>query len=131
VDPQLNGRFAMVPLGEDVGEPDGDEPAVGESLMERMARQDAVDGLGDAEFDQEGDEQGDIIDPLVDQFQGGAAVDSRRPASGAIRARFAGRIPGDNHGSSPTKPEWKAGLYRSGCPERKIQAKEREHGYDR
>src|SRR5262249_22411225 len=91
-------------------------------------REDAVDGLGDAEFDQEADEQGDIINPLVGQIQGGVVADGLRRFGGAMKGACVGRVPGDNHGCSPTKPEWKAGLYRSGRPERKIQAKEREHG---
>jgi len=32
--PGLDGGFAMVGAGEDVSDPDGDEPAIGESLVE-------------------------------------------------------------------------------------------------
>ena len=89
------------------------------------------DSLGDAEFDQEAHEQGDIINPLMGQIQGGAVAEGLRRFGAAMKGACVGRVPGDSHGCSPTKPEWKAGLYRSGRPERKIQAKEREHGNDR
>ena len=39
VDPLLDVGLAVVGLGEDVGDPDGDEPAVGEPLMEGMGRE--------------------------------------------------------------------------------------------
>ena len=45
VDPLLDVGLAVVGLGEDVGDPDGDEPAVGEPLMERMGREMAVEDL--------------------------------------------------------------------------------------
>ena len=106
VDPLLDVGLAVVGLGEDVGDPDGDEPAVGEPLMERMGREMAVEDLREAEFDQEAHEQGDVIDPFVGQFQGGA------------------------HGGTPTRTSGKASLYRGRGPGRKIQGKEREHGND-
>ena len=129
VDPLLDVGLAVIALGEDVGDPDGDQPAVGESLVEGVWWDDAVDGLGDTESDQEADQQWDIIDALVDQIRGGAAGVLRR-SGGAVEGSCVSGIPGDNHGRSPKDSEWRAGLYRSGDPEWKIQGKEREHGND-
>ena len=106
VDPLLDVGLAVVGLGEDVSDPDGDEPAVGETLVEGMGREMAVEDLGEAEFDQEAQEQGHVIDAFVGQFQGGV------------------------HGRTPTRSSGKASLYREGRPGRKIQEKEREHGND-
>ena len=128
LDPLLDGGLAVVGPGEDVGEPDGDQPAVGKSLMERMGRELAIDDLGDAEFDQEAQQQGHVIDPLVGQFQSGAVFRSGRRLGGDIINPWAGQVQGDDHGCSPTRPGRKASLYRSGRPEWKIQEKEREHG---
>ena len=69
--PGLDGGLAVVGAGEDVGDPDGDEPAVGESLVEGMGGEVAVEDLGELELDQEAQEQGDVIDAFVGQFEGG------------------------------------------------------------
>ena len=102
--PGLDGGLAVVGLGEDVGDPDGDEPAVGEPLVEGVGREVAVEDLGELELDQEAQEQGDVIDTFVGQFEGGV------------------------HGGSPTRAWGKASLYRGSGPARKIQGKNREHG---
>ena len=68
---------------------------------------------------------------LVGQIPGGALAAKRRRFGGTIQGACVSRIPGDNPGRSPTKPEGKAGLYRSGPLEWKIQEREREHGNDR
>ena len=47
--PVADVALAVVGLGEDVGDPDGDEPAVGESLMERMCREMAIEDLGESQ----------------------------------------------------------------------------------
>jgi hypothetical protein len=101
VDPFLDVGLAVISPGEDVGDPDGDEPAVGEAQVEGMWREMAVEDLGQAESDQEGQQQGDVVDRFVGEFQGG----------------------------TPTRAGRKASLYRRGRPGRKIQAKEREHGH--
>ena len=74
--PFLDGGLAVVGLGEDVSDPDGDEPAVGESLVEGVGREMAVEDLGESEFDQEAEQQGDVIDTFVGQFQGGVQYSS-------------------------------------------------------
>ena len=94
----------MVGAGEDVSDPDGDEPAVGESLVERVGREMAVEDLGELELDEESQEQGHVIDAFVGQFEGGV------------------------HGGSPTRDLGKPSLYRGGQAGGKIQAKKREHG---
>ena len=71
VDLVLDMGFAVVGLGKDIGDPDGDQPAVGETLVTGVWREMAVEGLGEWELDREAHEQGDIIDPFVSQFQGG------------------------------------------------------------
>ena len=65
-------------------------------------------------------ERQQIIDAFMGQFQGGTAPGSRR--TGGERSEvLAGPIPGGDHGSAPTKPGWKASLYRSGGVEGKHQ----------
>jgi hypothetical protein len=105
-DPLLDVGLAMVGLGEDVSDPDGDKPAIGEALVEGMRREMAVDGLREPEFDQETQEQRHVIDALVSQFQGSV------------------------HGGTPTKSSGKTSLYREGRLRRKIQEKGREHRND-
>lgn len=51
--PIADVALAVVGLGEDVGDPDGDEPAVGEPLMERMRWEMAIEDLGQAKLDEE------------------------------------------------------------------------------
>jgi hypothetical protein len=46
VDPLLDVGLAVVGPGEDVGDPDGDQPAVGEALVEGMWGEMAVEDLG-------------------------------------------------------------------------------------
>ncbi len=104
VGPPLDVGLAVIRLGEDVGDPGGDEPAVGEALVERMRGEMAVEELGEPESDQEAQQQGDVIDAFVSQFQGGG------------------------HGGTPARAVGKAPLYRRSRPDRKIQVKEREHG---
>ena len=69
--PGLDGGLAVVGVGEDVGDPDGDEPAVGEPLVEGVGGEVAVEELGELELDEEAQEQGDVIDAFVGQFEGG------------------------------------------------------------
>jgi hypothetical protein len=102
--PGLDGGFAMVGLGEDVNDPDGDEPSVGEPLVERVGWEMAVEDLGELEFLEEGQEEGHVIDTFVGQFEGGV------------------------HGCSPTRVLGKPLLYRAGRAGEKIQVKGREHG---
>jgi len=53
LDPLLDVRLALVGLGENVGDPDCDQPAVGESLVQGVRREVAIDDLGEPEFHQE------------------------------------------------------------------------------
>ena len=69
--PVADVGLAVVGVGEDVGDPDGDEPAEGESLMVGVGREVLVEELGEAELDEEAEEQGDVIDAFVGQLQGG------------------------------------------------------------
>ena len=91
VGPGLDGGLAVVGAGEDVSDPDGDEPSVGEPLVEGVGWEMAVEDLGELELDEEAQEQGHVIDPLVGQFEGGV------------------------HGGSPTSGLGKPSLYRGGA----------------
>src|SRR5262249_7861637 len=104
VGPGLDGGLAVVGAGEDVGDPDGDEPTVGEPLVERVWWEMPGQDLGGLELYQEAHEQGDVIDPFVSQFER------------------------DVHGGSPARVWGKPSLYRAGAAGEKIQAKRREHG---
>jgi hypothetical protein len=77
---------------------------VGESAVERVGWEMAVEDLGELELDEEAEEQGDIIDTFVGQVEGGV------------------------HGGSPTRVLGKPSLYRVGPAGEKIQAERREHG---
>src|SRR5262249_15050991 len=88
----LDGGLAMVGLREDVADPDGDEPAVGEPLVEGMRREMPIQDLGQTESDQEAEQQGDVVDALVSQFEGGV------------------------HGGTPTRAGGTASLYRHERP---------------
>jgi hypothetical protein len=101
--PGLDGGLAVIGVGEDVGDPDGGEPAIGETLVERMGREVAVEDLGESELDEEAQEQGHVIDSFMGQFEG------------------------SDHGGSPTKGLGKPSLYRGEPAGGKIQAKKREH----
>src|SRR4051812_16327796 len=61
----------MIGLGKDVGDPEGNEPALGESLMQGVRGEELVEDLGEAELDQEAEEQRDVVDAFVSQLQGG------------------------------------------------------------
>ena len=76
--PVANVGLAVVGLGEDVGDPDRDEPAVGESLMERMCREMAIEDLGEAQLDKEAEQQRDIVDAFMSELQG--CIHSRAPS---------------------------------------------------
>ena len=52
LDPLLDVGLAVVGLGENVGDPDRDQPAVGETLVEGVRREMAVEDLGKLELDQ-------------------------------------------------------------------------------
>ena len=67
--PITDVALAVVGLGKDVGDPDGDEPAVGESLMEGMCREMAIKDLGQAKLDEEAQQQGHIADTFVSELQ--------------------------------------------------------------
>jgi hypothetical protein len=104
IDPLLDVGLAVVGLGEEVSDPDGDEPAVGETLVEGMEWEMAVQDLGELEFDQEAQDQGDVIDALVGQFESGAPD------------------------RAPTRSSGKTSLYCETRPPRKIPGRERVHG---
>src|SRR5215210_1907407 len=69
-DPLLDRRFAVIAFGEDVGDPDGGQPAVGESLVEMMSSQMPIEDRGEVELLGQADQQGDVVDAFVDQGQG-------------------------------------------------------------
>src|SRR4051812_8411975 len=94
----------MIGAGEDVSDPGSDEPAAGESLVEGVGREMAVEDLGETEPGEEGQEQRHVIDAFVGQFEGGV------------------------HGGAPTSGSGKPSLYRGGRAGGKIQAEKREHG---
>ena len=70
VGPVADGRLAMIGLREDVGDPDGGDPARGESLMEMMAAEALVEDLGELHAAGQAEDQGDVVDPFVVQSQG-------------------------------------------------------------
>jgi hypothetical protein len=102
--PGLDRGLAVVGAGEDVGDPHGGEPAVGESLVEGVGREVAVEDLGELEPDQEAQEQGDVIDTFVGQFESSV------------------------HGGTPTRVWGTPALYRAGPAGENIQEERREHG---
>jgi hypothetical protein len=104
VGPGLDVGLAVVGPGEDVSDPGGDDPSVGEPLVERVWGEMPVEDVGGLELGEEAEEQGDIIDPFVGQFEGGF------------------------HGGSPTRVSGDPSLYRAGTAGEKIQAERREHG---
>jgi hypothetical protein len=63
--------LAVIGLGEDVGDPEGDEPAERESLMMRVRLEMLVEEVGEPELDQEAEDQGDVIDAFVSEAEGG------------------------------------------------------------
>ena len=77
--------LAVIGVGEDVGDPDGDEPALGEALMMGVGRKELVEELREAELDEEAEEQGDVIDALVGQLQGGVHGGSPTKAGEKLR----------------------------------------------
>ena len=76
VGPVADVGLAVIGLGEDVGDPEGDEPAEGESLMMGVWLE--VTGRGDGgsrSLDEEAEDQGDVVDAFVSQVEcGGMAV---------------------------------------------------------
>ena len=116
LDPRLDVRLAVVGLGEDGDDPDGDQPTVGEPLMERMRGEMAVEDLGQPKLAQEPQEHRHVIDPLVSQFQGGI-IDP-------LVSQFQGGI----HVAAPTKCSGRPSLYRGGPGGGKIQEAGHEHG---
>ncbi len=104
LDPLLDVGLAVVGLGENVGDPDRDQPAVGETLMEGVRREITVEDLGKVELDQKAQKQWDVVDAFVSQLQGGF------------------------HASTPGKVSGKALLYRSGRTEGKIHTEKCKYG---
>ncbi len=51
IDPVADVGLAVIGLGEDVDDPDGDEPALGKPLMEGVRGEELVEELGEAELD--------------------------------------------------------------------------------
>jgi hypothetical protein len=94
IDPLLDMGLAVVGLREDVSDPDGDEPAVGKTLVEGMEWEMVVEDLRELEFDQESQQQGYVIDAFMSQFEGGG------------------------HDRSPTRSWGKTSLYSASWPGR-------------
>jgi hypothetical protein len=70
VGPGADVGLAVIGLGEDVSDPDGDEPSLGESLMVGVGLEVLVEEMGETKLDQESEEQRDVIDAFVSQLQG-------------------------------------------------------------
>ena len=67
--PVADVALAVVGLREDVSDPDGDEPAVREPLMEGMCWEMTIENLGKAKLDEEAQQQGYIVDTFVSELQ--------------------------------------------------------------
>jgi hypothetical protein len=93
IDPLLDMGLAVVGLGEDVSDPDGDEPAVGKTLVEGMGREMAVEDLRELELDQESQQQGYVIDAFMSQFEG-SGQDRSPPRSWGKTSLYSARWPG-------------------------------------
>ena len=68
--PVADGRLAVIGLGEDIGDPDGGDPARGEPLMEMMPAEALIEDLGELHAAGQAEDQGDVVDPLMVQVQG-------------------------------------------------------------
>jgi hypothetical protein len=75
----------VIGAGEDVGDPDRDEPALGGPLMMGVGWEGLVEELRQAELDEEAEEQGDVIDAFVGQLQGGVHGGSPTKAGEKLR----------------------------------------------
>ena len=61
----------MIGLGEDVGDPEGDEPTEGKPLMMGVGLEVVVQEVGEPELDQEAEDQGNVVDAFVNEAEGG------------------------------------------------------------
>jgi len=92
--PGLDRGLSVVGVGEDVGDPNGDEPSIGESLVKGVGREVSVEDFRELKLDEKPEEEGDVIDAFVGQFEGGI------------------------QGGAPTSGLGKPSLYRSGRADR-------------
>ena len=69
--PGADVGLAVVGLGEDVGDPESDEPTERKTLMVRMGLEVLVQEVGEPELSEEAEDQGDVIDPFVDEAECG------------------------------------------------------------
>jgi hypothetical protein len=70
VGPVADGRLAVIGLREDVGGPDGGDPARREPPMEMMAAESLAEDPGELQAAGRPEDQGDVVDPLVVQSRG-------------------------------------------------------------
>jgi len=69
--PGADVGLAVVGLGEDVGDPESDEPTERKPLMMRVGLEVLVQEVGEPELSEEAEDQGDVIDPFVDEAECG------------------------------------------------------------
>jgi hypothetical protein len=63
--PVLDGHLAVVGLGEDEGNPRGSQGAIGETLVEVVVAQMALQDVRQAELFDDAEEEGDVIHAFV------------------------------------------------------------------
>jgi hypothetical protein len=68
--PVADGRLAVIGLGEDVGDPDGGDPARGESLVEMVAAEALIEESREIQTGGQSEDQGNVVDPFMVQAQG-------------------------------------------------------------
>ena len=71
VGPGADVRLAVIGLGEDVRDPEGDEPTEGQPLMVGVGLEVVVEELRETESDEEAEDQGDVVNPFVNEAEGG------------------------------------------------------------
>jgi hypothetical protein len=105
VGPGADMGLAVIGLGEDVSDPEGDEPTERKSLMVGMRLEVLIEELGEPELDQEAEDQGDVIDAFVNEAKwgrhGGAPTrveEKRRCTAGGSPGEGPGKIHVNIHG---------------------------------
>jgi hypothetical protein len=76
--PGADVGLAVISLGEDVGDPEGDEPTEGEPPMVWMGLEVLVEEVGELESDEEAEDQGDVVDAFMSEAEGGDMAVLRR-----------------------------------------------------
>src|SRR5262249_55520242 len=71
VGPVADVGLTVIGPGEDVGDPEGDEPTEGESAVVRVRLEVRVEEPGKAESDEEAQDQWDVVNAFVTEAEGG------------------------------------------------------------